>query len=454
VSRSQAPSPREIRPISELLVRSADALSRDSSLSGAPEDVHGLLRGLGYDDTGATLAAGSAKMLRAAARLRRIFRLAAPDAPGLVFFGAEADPAVLGVELTGLPTASLAGSGLTAARAFEACVGEGVEYLSQFDTGEHKRESGTLAERSAGLGRNTRAFLAACGATENRPLGWMPVTRLIDGATAHLPVDLCLRRNEAQRDFTPLLKLGLGCAAGISPDAAALHAILELIERDAAGLWWRGGRRGRAIAPDGPAGLAVRELLVALRQGREGRETSLLDITTDIGIPCVAAISARPDGYGFAYGLAARMRMETAVRAALFEMCQMELGQAVVAAKRRESGDAGLNEGDLGHLRRATMIHADRCALLHPDGRSETADFAPTDDAPAKVLREVVAQLARLGIETFRLDLTRAQFAIPVIRVLAPGLQPEPSSITSERLAAVARETGGGASETGGIGLF
>ena len=64
------------------------------------------------------------------------------------------------------------------------------------------------------------------------------------------------------------------------------------------------------------------------------RRTWLLDITTDIGVPCVAAVSCRADGSGFAFGLAARPALEAAVRSAILEMCQLELADAVVATKR------------------------------------------------------------------------------------------------------------------------
>ena len=87
----------------------------------------GLLRYLGYDDGDAARAEGRAKMLRAAATLRRLFLLPVPDAPGLVFFGGEADPATLGNQAEGLPVTSLAGSGLPPQTTFELCVGEGIE---------------------------------------------------------------------------------------------------------------------------------------------------------------------------------------------------------------------------------------------------------------------------------------------------------------------------------------
>jgi ribosomal protein S12 methylthiotransferase accessory factor len=62
--------------------------------------------------------------------------------------------------------------------------------------------------------------------------------------------------------------------------------------------------------------------------------------------------------------------------------------------------------------------------------------------------------LDELGIETFRIDLTRQHFAVPVARVIAPGLQLEPSEIVTTRLRQSIMRTGGGASYTGGVALI
>ena len=84
----------------------------------------------------------------------------------------------------------------------------------------------------------------------------------------------------------------------------------------------------------------------------------MLDITTDIGVPCVAAVSCSANGFGFAFGLAARPTLKAAARSAILEMCQLELALAVVEAKRGESGQAALNKRDQGHLRRAAYNRA------------------------------------------------------------------------------------------------
>ena len=52
------------------------------------------------------------------------------------------------------------------------------------------------------------------------------------------------------------------------------------------------------------------------------------------------------------------------------------------------------------------------------------------------------------------LDLTRLRFGVPVVRVIAPGLQLDPCEIIGERLAQVIAATGGGAQHSGGITLL
>jgi len=444
--------------LTELFARAAAVLSGAARLSESGDDVRGLIGALDYGDDAAA-APQQAALLAAAAKLKRVFELRAPDAPGLVFCGGEADPAIIGWTDTGDALASLSGTGLTRRQAFESCVGEGVEYLSQFDLWHDALEHGTVARRTVMLDGKSRSFLAALAEhVQVRPeqeLAFVAARRLSDGASVHLPADMCLRRARAVRNFVPPFKLGTGCAAGVSFAGAALHGLLELVERDAVSLWWRGGYRGRAIALEGPAGREAADLIGRLRMGEAGRVSWLLDITTDVGVPCVAALSCRPDGFGFACGHAARASMAAAARAAICEMCQMELGQALVEAKRRERGEGALNEGDLRHVQRATQIDARQCALLHPVGIPSSARALDGEERePALLLRTIVDRLARMEIETFAFDLSRAQFAIPVVRIVAPGLQLEPSAIATERLTGAIAATGGGQAHSGDVTLL
>jgi ribosomal protein S12 methylthiotransferase accessory factor len=296
-----------------------------------------------------------ALLLKAASRFVRVFQLAAPDAPGLVAFGGEFDPAIADSLHGGSPLVGVSGVGLSLQEAFQGCIGEGIEYLSQLQTGSDVLLSSGPGDPAAKLGLQARHFLDAFSAHRLRlgaDLSWYPVRRLTDHGEAMLPADLCLRRPQDQREIEPPFPLSTGSAAGISWEAAALHGMLELIERDAASLWWRGGHRGGSIPPQHEARIMAEALLARLRQNATGRRSWLLDITTDIGVPCVAAVSCSANGFGFACGLAARPTLKTAARSAILEMCQLELAHALVEAKCRESGQAAFNKRDQGHRQR------------------------------------------------------------------------------------------------------
>ncbi|WP_210186252.1 YcaO-like family protein [Afipia sp. GAS231] len=370
-----------------------------------------------------------------------------------MFFGGEADPAALGKQPEGLPTASLAGSGLSPQKAFESCVGEGIEYLSQFVQADDPVERGPFTAYGVSPDTQVREFisglLAYAGIEADRPMAWVPSSGLADGARMWFPLDICYRRHVTEQDFKPPLKLSSGCAAGVTREEATLRALLELIERDAVALWWRGGRRGRAVAPESEAASGAAELLAQARQGHGHRTSWLLDITTDVAIPVIAAISTGPDGYGFAVGFGARLTVADAARAAVFELCQVELGLHVVAAKRRESGDEAMNESDRRQLRRGTF-DTKKCALLQP----QTGDFAEPSTTPASSLQHVLDRLQARDIAVYAIDLTRPQFLVPVVRALAPGLQLEPCEIVGARLARVIAETGGGVMQHGGMPLL
>jgi ribosomal protein S12 methylthiotransferase accessory factor len=133
-------------------------------------------------------------------------------------------------------------------------------------------------------------------------------------------------------------------------------------------------------------------------------------------------------------------------------MCQLELADAVVATKRSERGDDALNAQDRIHLRR-TMINADQCILLQPV-EEHVAHLSMGATEASVIFGLIVERLEELGIETFCVDLTRRELGIPVIRVIAPGLQLEPSEIVTARLRDAIARTGGGATYTEGVALI
>src|SRR3954453_13980251 len=187
-----------------LFARAASVLVGDPP-EDRDADSRRLLEALGYA-TAAEFTAGNggfgpearhrARLLQAASRFVRVFELAAPEAPGLVSFGAEFDPALADPLHAGSPTVSVSGVGLSLQEAFQGCIGEGLEYLSQLQTGSDVLLLFGPDNPAARLGPQARDFVAAFSAHRLRPgaeLSWHAVRRLTDrcGAEALLPADLC-----------------------------------------------------------------------------------------------------------------------------------------------------------------------------------------------------------------------------------------------------------------------
>lgn len=204
-----------------------------------------------------------------------------------------------------------------------------------------------------------------------------------------------------------------GCAAHTDPNAARLHGLGELIERDAVILWWTGGRRGRTIKS---------------KTARRSRETVLIDIATDLPGSAVAAVSFGPDGTGFACGSAGATDRITAIRAAERELVQMEIGLYLIALKEREIGPESLTDQD--------RLHVDRSLAICRDAFLDTAiDGTAGADAPPTCAEPVAwAQALNVhGIDLYDIPMG-TQFGLHVHKIASPQLQPSAPSVRTQRL--------------------
>jgi ribosomal protein S12 methylthiotransferase accessory factor len=395
---------------------------------------------------------------RAASRMDRMFLLRSPWAPGLRFVGALASSPHDASPAGSVPAkVSFAGAGESLENAFAACLGEAVERLSQYERADDVTPrriddvTDSLLPPFADLVVQQRRSKSA---SPSDMADWTAARHLGTATSSLVPSDWVLRRatEGALRDRDAALSSG--AAAGASPEAAATRALLELVERDAAALWWVGGQRARPLSAETDGLAEAARLARFLRQGAPGRTSWCLDITSDLGIPVVAAVSVDPTAKGFVCGLAARLTLVDAVRSAMVELCQLEIGLMLAAAKRGQTGDHALGELDRRHLRRADTIDAQSCVLLHPVGMPQRhVDPEPLPQSDAQQLECLSAALATAGIESMIVDLTRAEYGIPVVKAVAPQLQALPSSLTTTRLCDAIARTGGGNQFTGGTPL-
>ena len=200
-----------------------------------------------------------------------------------------------------------------------------------------------------------------------------------------------------------------GVAAGNSVDEALLQGLLELVERDSVALWWypRAHRPGVDLdALDDPR---VRAAMAPL--GARGRMVWVLDITSDLGIPAMVALTSDADGGRVLTGFGAHTDPVIAVVRALTEVAQSEAGLSELKSDAMPEV-----EGEwLAAVTTATdpWLAPHGCSPLTP-GRSLDLDES---------LDAVLAALSRAGLEAWWMDLTRRDIKLPVVRTVVPGLR-------------------------------
>lgn len=380
------------------------------------------------------------RMLRAGLFLENLIPIRNKNAPNFVMLGGIADPQILKCGFTSTQTGSVTGSGTDFSQAFFSCTGEGIEFLSQFE------QIGDLTPQSS---HYQPLELQANDRDQNQFSDYVKGRNLSDGTSVNVPAARCLRRKNVSS--TPYA-LSTGCGTGITLEKARFHAILELVERDAYAMWWLGGKFGRPLDMNSAGLLSAIEFLQTIRDANASRVSWLLDIRSDLDIPCVAAISSDRDGKNVACGTAAHLTLEAAAKAAIREMCQMEMAYDVVQMKLRERGEMLLNATDRRHIDRAENLSAADCALLHPQSvpnAAEVCPFSPVSDDTDPIIEHI----AEHSIQLIEVDLTRPQFQVPSVRIISPELQLFPSAIITPRLQNLISEFGGGSRYTDDIAL-
>ncbi|SEB31120.1 ribosomal protein S12 methylthiotransferase accessory factor [Streptomyces misionensis] len=260
---------------------------------------------------------------------------------------------------------------------------------------------------------------------EDAVLDWTPVWSLTRGRHLLLPSALLyynapdpVGRRMTRADSN-------GCAAGSTVEDAALQGLLELVERDAVALWWYNRTRQPAVDMDAfgdPWTARVEEAHAAL-----GREVWVLDLTSDLGVPVMTALSRRTDepagaGEDIVFGFGAHPDPAVALCRALSEMNQ--LLPAVLDAGPDGTGYTCSDPVALEWwrtARRGTLPYLAPDRAVRPRtpgdyGYRPTADLLDDIDA----LRH---RLEERGMEVLLLDQTQPDLRLPVVRVIVPGLR-------------------------------
>lgn len=282
------------------------------------------------------------------------------------------------------------------------------------------------------------------------PIGWVQALDLIRNRPAPVLAAFCLRSH--RQGPAPSVPLSLECAAGSTRRRRCCTVCWSWSSATQRAC---GGAAACGLAGDDPALRAGTETLAAVRRAGSGRASWIMDITSDIALPCLVAAFCNAAGGSVAYGTTARTSRAAAARAAVLELLQIELAAQL---KRRALGDAALRPADLAHIRRHSELNARRCALLQPSEPAAERHNCPELDGAepdaGRALAHAVGRPGERAIDCYAVDLTRPAFDIPVFLVICPALETEPSSLRGSRLAAAEAAAGGGSRHTQGVPLF
>ncbi|HZM79816.1 MAG TPA: TOMM precursor leader peptide-binding protein [Candidatus Limnocylindrales bacterium] len=216
-----------------------------------------------------------------------------------------------------------------------------------------------------------------------------------------------------------------GNAAGASLEHAVWQGLLEIVERDAVAIWWYNRIRRPALDLPAFGDPWVDELREAYR--RIGREVWALDLTVDLGVPVIAAVSRRVDQSReeIVFGFGAHRDVRVALRRGFAELNQLCSASFEARSAGRQMA-AGIDAENW--WRSATL---ETQPYLVPDPaeppRSPAVYPLPHCDDIRDDIRhdiEMVHQrLRRAGLEMLVLNHTRPDIGLAAVKVIVPGMR-------------------------------
>jgi bacteriocin biosynthesis cyclodehydratase domain-containing protein len=258
---------------------------------------------------------------------------------------------------------------------------------------------------------------------EEDVIDWTPAWSLTRQVFVHVPSAYCyFGHPDLQTRFFCSCDSN-GNAAGNTMEEAILQGLLELIERDAVAMWWYNRIRRAGIS----VGSLKDEYVLRLVEfyAKSGRELWILDITSDLGIPVVAAVSRARDrrAEDIIVGFGAHPVAKVAALRAIAEVNQF----LPAVAGKDENGQTRywFPEEEAIRWWRSATIESE--AYLSPDSAlpavsiDDMAQFAPS--GLNGTLAALVNRVQEYSLEVLVLDQTQPDIDLAVVKVMVPGLR-------------------------------
>ncbi len=247
---------------------------------------------------------------------------------------------------------------------------------------------------------------------EAAEIEWSPVWSLRDGRFKYLPTSVLYFFYKGLGEF---LADSNGCAAGNTLEEAIVQGFLELVERDAYAIWWYNRLQRAEIDLGRFDNSYIRDLQTQLAE--TGRRLWVLDITSDLGIPCFIAIAhwVQDLRENIEFGSGAHFDSRIALLRALTELNQF-----------LSIGLMGGGSGEKSSLDGVTPLHLRDHAYLTPSKSPPlqldySSKFGRLD--AYEQVKGCVRVANRAGLDFLVLNQTRPDIEVPAVRVVVPGLR-------------------------------
>jgi ribosomal protein S12 methylthiotransferase accessory factor len=332
------------------------------------------------------------------------------------------------------------GRGVTEAEAMAGALGEAIERYCGTRHGDEPTIRGTLRSLGAQAVHPNACLLfdqrqfddrirwnAECAPFHRIPepfdedavIEWTQVWSPLTDEQRLLPTTMLYYRSKAERRPGRLGADSNGNAAGTSLEDAIVRGFLELVERDAVALWWYNRTRQPGVCLssfEDPWIAGLPEMYQRL-----GREVWVLDVSSDLGIVVMAAISRRTGDCteDIVYGFGAHFDPRIALRGALTELGQL-LPQAGTGGSRQHHGAAGPH---LTSWWRSATVANQPYLLPQPEQPPLTAADYHCVPPGSRDLDGICAIARRAGLDVLVLNQTRPDIAMPVVKVVSPSMR-------------------------------
>ncbi|HEY1737025.1 MAG TPA: YcaO-like family protein, partial [Methylovirgula sp.] len=239
-------------------------------------------------------------------------------------------------------------------------------------------------------------------------LDWTPVWSLRDAQFRYLPTSVLYFFYRGSIAFAADSN---GCAAGNTREEAIVQGFLELVERDAYGIWWY----NRVQRPEVDISRFEDSYIRAMTTqfGEMGRRFWVLDVTNDLGIPTFVAIAHwTADGQEhIEFGSGSHFDPRIALLRSF-----TEVNQFMSLSSGRETGS----------LDGSTPFRLKDYPYLLPSGAPKVEPDLTSKFGGLDTRQQVIAcvdLIKKAGLDFLVLDQTRPDIEVPVVRVIVPGMR-------------------------------